>query len=49
MKNSISQQPVKKPYQKPNLKVYGSIETMTGTATSLGAVPDVAEMGNKTA
>jgi len=43
--NSNSSAAPKKPYQKPGLRVYGNIDTMTG---NLGAmtVDDGATMGN---
>jgi len=40
--NSTPQQPAKKPYQKPSLKVYGNIQAMTGATGIDGAVLDMA-------
>ena len=47
--NSTPQQPAKKPYQKPSLKVYGNIQAITGTTGIADTVADVAQMSNKTA
>lgn len=40
MANSTPQQPAKKPYQKPSLKVYGNIQAITGTVKTDGSIND---------
>jgi len=39
--NATPLQPEKKPYQKPSLKVYGDIRTLTGTSSHKGTHFDV--------
>ena len=46
--NSRLQEACKKPYQKPNLKVYGNIQVMTGASSNNGANPDAMLGGLKT-
>ena len=46
--NSTPQQPAKKPYQKPSLKVYGDIKALTLTVATNGIETDMVTGLNKT-
>ena len=46
--NSRLQEACKKPYQKPNLKVYGNIQVLTGAVVTAGGNADAMLGGLKT-